>query len=67
MSSNAADLIRVARDEVGYQEGRSGSHWNNIQKYSPAVPGLGGPRARPGARRSSPGAPGSPATPGCSR
>ncbi|MFD7582748.1 peptidoglycan-binding protein [Kitasatospora sp. NPDC059811] len=40
MSSNAADLIRVARDEVGYQEGRSGSHWNNIQKYSPAVPGL---------------------------
>ncbi|MFI2610784.1 peptidoglycan-binding protein [Kitasatospora sp. NPDC018619] len=40
MSSNAADLIRVARDEVGYHEGRSGGHWNNIQKFSPAVPGL---------------------------
>ncbi|WP_316526730.1 peptidoglycan-binding protein [Kitasatospora brasiliensis] len=40
MSSNAADLIRIARDEVGYHEGRSGGHWNNIQKYSPAVSGL---------------------------
>ncbi|RGD61018.1 CHAP domain-containing protein [Kitasatospora xanthocidica] len=40
MSSNAADLIRIARDEVGYHEGRSGGHWNNIQKFSPAVAGL---------------------------
>ncbi|MER7771416.1 peptidoglycan-binding protein [Kitasatospora sp. NPDC096140] len=40
MSSNAADLIRVARDEVGYHEGRSGGHWNNVQKFSPAVSGL---------------------------
>ncbi|WP_328954671.1 peptidoglycan-binding protein [Kitasatospora purpeofusca] len=40
MSSNAADLIRVARDQVGYHEGRNGGHWNNIQRFSPAVPGL---------------------------
>ncbi|RKT16294.1 CHAP domain-containing protein [Streptomyces sp. 1114.5] len=40
MSSNAADLINVARDQVGYHEGREGGHWNNIQKFSPAVPGL---------------------------
>ncbi|MFF4530759.1 peptidoglycan-binding protein [Streptomyces sp. NPDC001407] len=38
--SVAHDVINVARDEVGYQEGRSGGHWNNIQKYAPAVPGL---------------------------
>ena len=33
-------LLKVARGEVGYHEGRSGGHWNNHQKYSPAVPGL---------------------------
>ncbi|CAA07120.2 gp50 [Lomovskayavirus C31] len=32
--------MSVAKAEVGYHEGRSGGHWNNHQKYSPAVPGL---------------------------
>lgn len=33
-------LIALALGEVGYHEGRTGSTWNNHQKYSPAVPGL---------------------------
>lgn len=40
MAGTAADVIRIATAEVGYQEGRSGGHWNNKQKYSTAVPGL---------------------------
>ncbi|MFJ4916046.1 CHAP domain-containing protein [Streptomyces sp. NPDC088726] len=40
MAGTAADVARVAKAEVGYQEGRSGGHWNNYQRYSPAVPGL---------------------------
>lgn len=40
MAGTAADVIRIARAEVGYHEGYSGGHWNNFQKYSPAVPGL---------------------------
>lgn len=40
MSGTAGDVIRVAKSQVGYQEGYSGGHWNNLQKYSPAVPGL---------------------------
>ncbi|WP_431980800.1 peptidoglycan-binding protein [Streptomyces qinglanensis] len=36
----AADVIRIARGEIGYREGHSGGHWNNHQRYSPAVPGL---------------------------
>lgn len=41
MSGTAADVIAVARGEVGYHEGRSASGgWNNFQKFSPAVPGL---------------------------
>ncbi|CAD80117.1 endolysin [Streptomyces phage phiBT1] len=35
-----AKLVEIAKGEVGYHEGRSGGHWNNHQKYSPAVPGL---------------------------
>lgn len=39
--TRAADVIAVAKAEVGVREGRSPSgHANNIQKYSPAVPGL---------------------------
>lgn len=30
----------LAKAEVGYHEGRSGGHWNNIEKYAPQVPGL---------------------------
>ncbi|MCF2531760.1 peptidoglycan-binding protein [Yinghuangia soli] len=38
----AADVIAVARPEVGVREGRSESgHPNNIVKYAPQVPGLG--------------------------
>lgn len=33
-------LVRIAGSQVGYHEGRSGGHWDNHQKYSPAVPGL---------------------------
>ncbi|MFI0739354.1 peptidoglycan-binding protein [Streptomyces sp. NPDC021100] len=38
--SVAQRVIDVARAEIGYQEGRSGGHWNNKQKYSGQVPGL---------------------------
>ncbi|MGW2633810.1 LysM peptidoglycan-binding domain-containing protein [Streptomyces chattanoogensis] len=38
--AKAADVIRIARGEIGYREGFSGGHWNNHQRYSPAVPGL---------------------------
>jgi hypothetical protein len=35
-----AKVLSVAKGEVGYHEGKSNGHWNNFQKYSPAVPGL---------------------------
>lgn len=38
--ARARKILKIARAEVGYHEGRSGSHWNNIQKYSKEVPGL---------------------------
>ncbi|MFK0295464.1 peptidoglycan-binding protein [Streptomyces sp. NPDC090442] len=38
--SGARELIRIAKAEVGYREGYSNGHWNNWQRYSPAVPGL---------------------------
>ncbi|MCW2785256.1 MAG: 50, phiBT1p18 [Marmoricola sp.] len=37
---SADKVVALAKTQVGYHEGRSGSNWNNIQKYSPAVPGL---------------------------
>ncbi|MFG2137832.1 hypothetical protein [Streptomyces sp. NPDC048650] len=33
-------LIAIERAEVGYHEGFSNGHYNNHQKFSPAVPGL---------------------------
>lgn len=33
-------VLRIAKAEVGYREGRSAGHWNNDQKYSKEVPGL---------------------------
>ncbi|MGA4542159.1 LAGLIDADG family homing endonuclease [Uniformispora flossi] len=40
--SNPDDIINVAEAEVGYHEGRDADgDWNNIQKYSEQVPGLG--------------------------
>jgi GH25 family lysozyme M1 (1,4-beta-N-acetylmuramidase) len=35
-----SDMTVLARGEVGYHEGRSNGHWNNFEKYAPAVPGL---------------------------
>lgn len=40
MTGTIADLIKVAKNEVGYHEGRTGMTWNNRQKYSDQVPGL---------------------------
>lgn len=40
MTGTQGDVIRVAKSQVGYHEGYSGGHWNNKQKYSPAVPTL---------------------------
>ncbi|QAX94014.1 endolysin [Streptomyces phage Euratis] len=41
MSNVIAELVAIAKGEIGYHEGRSASgHWNNFQRYSPAVPGL---------------------------
>ncbi|MFI9205300.1 CHAP domain-containing protein [Streptomyces sp. NPDC053048] len=37
---DAQNIINIAKAEVGYHEGRSDGHWNNHQRYSPAVPGL---------------------------
>ena len=38
---HAADVLRVAKAEIGYHEGKdSAGNWNNVQKYSPGVPGL---------------------------
>ncbi|MEW2406477.1 peptidoglycan-binding protein [Streptomyces griseoviridis] len=33
-------VLSIANGEVGYHEGKADGHWNNKQKYSPAVPGL---------------------------
>ena len=33
-------LIAIEKTEVGYREGFSNGHYNNHQKFSPAVPGL---------------------------
>jgi hypothetical protein len=35
-----ASVLRLARSQVGYHEGKSGGHWNNKQKYSDQVKGL---------------------------
>ncbi|MEU7643364.1 CHAP domain-containing protein [Streptomyces huasconensis] len=37
---DAQTITKIAKAEIGYHEGRSGEHWNNHQRYSPAVPGL---------------------------
>ena len=38
---SATDVIEAAQSQIGYKEGRSNGYWNNDQKYSRAVPGLG--------------------------
>lgn len=34
-------VLALAESQTGYHEGRSAGHWNNHQKYSDQVPGLG--------------------------
>ncbi|OKH95408.1 peptidoglycan-binding protein [Streptomyces uncialis] len=41
MNSQAAKVISIAKAENGYKEEHVNGRWNNIQKFSPAVPGLG--------------------------
>jgi hypothetical protein len=36
----AQQVIDIAKTQVGYREGFSGGHWNNIEKYAAQVPGL---------------------------
>lgn len=31
------DVIAIAKTQVGYHEGRTGAHWNNINKYAPSL------------------------------
>lgn len=38
--SQVSAVLAKAKGEVGYKEGYSNGHYNNIQKFSPAVPGL---------------------------
>jgi hypothetical protein len=38
--SDIARLLRIAGSQVGYHEGRSNGHWNNVQKFSKQVPSL---------------------------
>lgn len=46
--STAADVIGIARAEVGYREGRDADgDPNNIVKYGPEVPGLGWAQGQP--------------------
>lgn len=39
--AQAARLLDLAYDEVGYHEGKTGGQWNNRQKYAQEVPDLG--------------------------
>lgn len=39
-NTTAAQVLKIAKDEVGYHEQYKNGHWDNFQKYSPAVPGL---------------------------
>jgi LysM repeat protein len=38
--SQVAEVIRIAKGEVGYKEGFSGGHWDNKEKYAAEVPGM---------------------------
>lgn len=40
ITPSAAKIIGIAKSQVGVHEGHNSHGWNNIQKYSPAVPGL---------------------------
>ena len=40
MSSSVKTVIKTARQEVGYTEGKSNGRWNNDTKFADEVPGL---------------------------
>lgn len=40
-------IVALAKSQIGYHEGRSNGHWNNIQKFSPQVPTLGWSQGQP--------------------
>lgn len=40
MSTIADKVCSLAVAQIGYQEGKSGAHWDNHEKYAAAVPGL---------------------------
>lgn len=40
-------LIGIAVGQIGYHEGRSNGHWNNIEKYAAQVPGLSWANGQP--------------------
>lgn len=39
-ASRANRVVRIAKSEIGYHEGRTGNHWNNEEKYAGKIPGL---------------------------
>lgn len=45
--STADKVIAVAKAQVGYHEGYSGGHWDNIEKYAAQVPGLSWANGQP--------------------
>lgn len=44
---SARAVIAAAEGQVGVHEGHSAGHWNNIQRYSDEVPGLGWSQGQP--------------------
>ncbi|MGK5637044.1 peptidoglycan-binding protein [Streptomyces sp. URMC 126] len=38
--ATAEGVVETAASQIGVHEGRSGGHWNNVQRYSEEVPGL---------------------------
>lgn len=38
--SQQQKVIAAIKGQVGYHEGRSGGHWNNVEKFAAQVPGL---------------------------
>lgn len=45
--SVCSNVLSIAKAEVGYREGFSGGHWNNIEKYAGQVPGLAWANGQP--------------------
>lgn len=40
-------ILRIAKAQVGYHEGRSNGHWDNVQKFSAQTPGLAWSQGQP--------------------